>query len=523
MAWLSCASRDCGGDDASESSAAPRLSAPLRAYVYLAGRFGVKSLCRDGGAACRRRSQIQLATVAALLLLALLTIQTPVHQVAPFNGTRITVTRVERRGNFRRTRVPYDSKNCATYPSCRLLIRYGDVEPNPGPTQHTPRDASRTQTAQHRAQRPGVLLASLQHARSLKSKLGDLRAATPELNKFDLIAITETWLNDTVQDSELSAGLPDHTWFRRGRGSLGGGVACAVRSQLQPTRLPDPPGSELLLVRLGALSVTVAVCYRPPDDDASLTRLTAAIDSLPGCDRLVLAGDINLPEVQWHPRDDSSATPAVQRGTDRACRFLDDCNLLGLKQWVNQPTRGPNTLDLVFTRGLACSAAPREGWLNSDHHEVVASIVMPNEKPPIVTRSTVFNYKRADFPGLRRALSLAPWCMLDGLEMNHAVDVFYSLLEAAICDHVPRVTLRRLLPPWFDSAARQALRSKETAFRRLRRNPSDETEKRSAFKSICERRYSSYLRDIVDAFRSNPKRYWTFLKYLPKRALYTRF
>ena len=111
--------------------------------------------------------------------------------------------------------------------------------------------------------------------------------------------------------------------------------------------------------------------------------------------------------------------------------------LLGLKQWVSQPTRGPNTLDLVFTRGLTCSAVPREGWLNSDHQEVVARIVLPSVKSLLVTRSTVFNYKRADFAGLRRALSLAPWCMLDGLEMNHAVDVFYSLLEAAIRDYVP--------------------------------------------------------------------------------------
>ena len=71
------------------------------------------------------------------------------------------------------------------------------------------------------------------------------------------------------------------------------GWPCAVRSQLQPTRLPDPPGSELLLVRLGAISFTVAVYYRPLNDDASPAHLTAALDNLPGCDKLVLVGDIN--------------------------------------------------------------------------------------------------------------------------------------------------------------------------------------------------------------------------------------
>ena len=185
--------------------------------------------------------------------------------------------------------------------------------------------------------------------------IGDGRASVEapsceraELHGFHLIAITETWLDSTVLDSELEAGLPDHTWFRRDRGSLGGGVACAVRSQLQPTRLTDLPGSELLLVRLEAVSVTVAVCYRPPDDDPALMRLTEALESLPNSSKILLVGDINLPEVQWQERA-GRAHPMIIRCFGRACRFLDSCELLGLKQWVHQPTRGANLLDLVLT------------------------------------------------------------------------------------------------------------------------------------------------------------------------------
>ena len=498
-------------------SAAPRSSVRARPVVYTSERARPRVTPDrvDGGVIYRRRAWIQLATVAALLLLTLFSTAAPSSPVAPPAGRRITITRAERRGHYCRTRVLYDSNSDATYQNCRLLIRCGDVEVNPGPSRDSP-----TAT---RAQQQRVLTVSLQNARSLKSKLGELRAAGPELSRLDVVAVTETWFNDTVLDSELATALPDHTWFRRDRGLLGGGVACAVRSQLQPTRLPDPPGSELLLVRLGAVSVTLAVCYRPPDDDASLAGLTAAIDGLPGCDRLVLAGDINLPEVQWLSSEDSSARPVLQRRTDRACGFLDSCNLLGLKQWVSQPTRGPNILDLVLTRGLACTAVSREGWLTSDHHEVIASIVLPVTKPLLVTRTTVFNYKRADFASLRRTLSLAPWSMMDGLDVDGAADVFYSLLEGAIHDHVPRVTLRRMFPPWFDAAARAALRAKEAAFRRLRRSPSDNarrcfSEKRAEFKNISRNRYSMYLCDLVNHFRSNPKRYWTFLKCFSKKG-----
>ena len=115
---------------------------------------------------------------------------------------------------------------------------------------------------------------------------------------------------------------------------------------------------------------------------------------------------------------------------------------------------------------------------------------VPGWRPPVVTRSTVFNYKRADFTALRRCLSLLPWTLLEGLEVNEATDTFYSMLEAAVADHIPTVTLSRRFPPWFDAAARQALREKETAFRRLRRSPTaDSSEnfsrKRKAFKDMC--------------------------------------
>ena len=219
--------------------------------------------------------------------------------------------------------------------------------------------------------------------------------------------------------------------------------------------------------------MTVAVCYRPPDDDSALVRLTEALERLPASSKLLLVGDINLPEVQWHQRT-GQVHPAINRRSGRACRFLDSCELLGLRQWVHEPTRGQNLLDLVLTRDLTCRASVRDGWLSSDHREVVATVDVPGWRPPVVTRSVVFNFRRADFAGLRRSLSLLPWTLLDSMEVNEAVDTFYSMLEAAVVDQIPTVTLSRRYPPWFSAAARHALRAKETSFRRMRRNRTPE-------------------------------------------------
>ena len=456
-----------------------------------------------------------------LLLAATHPLEALFHSVAPSTDAALIVamrpSSPEPQQRLKRVwlhrRVSYYSNSVATFQPCQLALA-GDVEANPGP------DGEPAQPQP--ALRPSSLLVSLQNARSLKPKLGDLRSAAAELSGFHLIAITETWLDSAVLDSELGAGLPEHTWFRRDRGSLGGGVACAVLSSLQPTRLPDPAGSELLLLRLEAVSVTVAVCYRPPDDDPALIRLTEALEALPASSKILLVGDFNIPEVQWQRRA-GQALPVLTRRSGRACRFLDSCGLLGLKQWVYEPTRGPNLLDLVLTRDLTCRASVRDGWLSSDHREVVATVEVPGCRPPVITRSSVLNYKRADFAGLRRCLSLLPWTVLDDMEVNEAVDIFYSMLEAAVSDYIPRVTLSRRFPPWFSATARGALRAKEAAFRRLRRNPTAETRedfsrKRKYFKDASAQCYSDYLCSLVENFKTNPKKYWSFLKCFNRKG-----
>ena len=60
-------------------------------------------------------------------------------------------------------------------------------------------------------------------------------------------------------------------------------------------------------------------------------------------------------------------------------------------------------------------------------------------RPPTVARATALNYKRADFGGLRRAMDLVPWTLMENLPMDEALDVIYELFEAAIRDHAPTV------------------------------------------------------------------------------------
>ena len=226
-------------------------------------------------------------------------------------------------------------------------------------------------------------------------------------------------------------------------------------------------------------SLLIAVCYcKPAPDDGPIERtmsaLRAAIARNPAR-RLVAIGDFNVPELTWEPTRSGRAGPRIERHSRRATEFLDACELCGLTQHVCQPTRGESTLDLVLTTEMEVDVSVREGIFDSDHRELLCSIESVKACVPLVTRTTAFNYKQADFTGLKQALGLIPWSVLANTDIDDATDLFYSLLESAIRDFVPVVTMKRRFPPWFDRELRTALKEKETAFKRMKRNRSEES------------------------------------------------
>ena len=234
---------------------------------------------------------------------------------------------------------------------------------------------------------------------------------------------------------------------------------------------------------------------------------------------VLVVGDFNVPEVQWKRHADFSvALPEYERLSQRVFQLLEGCDVSGLRQHVTEPTRGANFLDLVFSKCARVTATVRDGVFDSDHKEIVCRFVVPMApRPPTVARATALDYKRAEFDGLRRAMDLVPWTLMENLPMDDALDVFYELFEAAIRDHVPTVVLRRRFPPWFDTSVRQALREKETAFNRTKRNRTDNSvrnfeEKRKRFKTLACSKYRDYIKGLIGDFQSNPKRFWTFLK-----------
>ena len=183
-------------------------------------------------------------------------------------------------------------------------------------------------------------------------------------------------------------------------------------------------------------------------------------------------------------------------------------------------------LDIIVTR-ITCNISvlsPPESGLFTDHGTIVFSVKTAKKAAPPLTR-TVFDYRRADFEGLRAALEA-----IDLTSTIHKDVVNTSWLEwkdtflAAVQDFIPtKKNKGRNSPPWIDGEIIHALRKKDAIRQKIKKTPTDAL--RSKFKElrakvkrlVAESRENFY--NSLDAdLRSNPKRFWSVFKLNNKES-----
>ena len=158
-----------------------------------------------------------------------------------------------KRTRFCQSRLPYYSNSVSSFnvPALQIL-RSNDVSPQPGPFCND------------------SISVYYQNVRSLKAfstnddglrecKLSVLKDIVYG-SDFDLVALTETWLNSAVTDLEI---LPHYNIFRKDRtGRPGGGVLLAVKDRITVKNTLSLPGETIVCLHLRHCYVTNFLC--PP-------------------------------------------------------------------------------------------------------------------------------------------------------------------------------------------------------------------------------------------------------------------
>jgi len=268
-----------------------------------------------------------------------------------------------------------------------LLLISGNVQPNPGPDSvisfNTPDDFK---------SRAGLGFIHL-NVRSMLAKMDMIRIWALSTDA-DLIVISETWLNKSVLNEDIS--IDGYTVYRTDRPRKGGGVAVYIKSKFSVNVLISKSVSkqfEFLALDLEVsrtLHITVVGCYRTPsavkDALPSLMQLLSDLNF----NEIVVIGDLNW---NWlHPVADD---------------FKAYCDSLNLFQLVDSPTR-PNLkcpeksslIDLILTNVPYKYSAASVFANNISDHCVVATVrntKIPKTKPHIIIKRDMKHFSEQGF------------------------------------------------------------------------------------------------------------------------------
>ena len=305
------------------------------------------------------------------------------------------------------------------------------------------------------------------NAQSILGKLNELSAYAAG-TKPDIILLTETWCNGTINDADLNiAGYQLEPELRKDRddtlNGLGGGLLVYSKNGLKilPFNIQNDNCFHQhvcfqILTRREPLTVILA--YRPPSTKIENTsRLYDLLRKIPK--NTLLIGDINIPQVDW---EEMRATGP--RGQELLNVILEE----ELEQLVSFPTHDKgNKLDLVITNmANNIIAVSEDGKLGrSDHCIIVTEVKVPKLEKKSKKKSP--NWSKADHVGLRNYLARRDW---DNMMKNKSVEEAWRILkdelELATGKFVPFSTVKNQdEPKWLNREIIRAIRRKKRAWK----------------------------------------------------------
>ena len=368
---------------------------------------------------------------------------------------------------------------------------------------------------------PRVLLSKGLHllhsnVRSILPKLPEIRLLLSQ-TKATVFAASETWLDSTVNDGELS--IPGFNVVRRDRNRNGGGVAMFIRDSVAFNPRPDlaVDGLEAIWIELllpRTKGILICSLYRPPTDSGFLSRLETSLSRItPGTEFHVL-GDMNIDFFQ-------SRSPMLSK-------YKEILDFFGCSQLIDEPTRitptSSSLIDHIFTNVIeliADSGVIPSGF--SDHLITFCSRRCSKES---VSNSNVRyvrslkNYSRFTFLNELRKID---WSLiLSSADVNFCLQEFNRLFRKAIDSVAPlkEIRVRNKVNPWMNADILSSIRKRNSLFSRFKRDRSDTV----LYKEYCHVRNKvqrdiklakeTFFKNGVERNRGNSGKLWGHLKSL---------
>ena len=289
-----------------------------------------------------------------------------------------------------------------------------------------------------------------------------------EVGKFDVVAVSETWLNSNTTSDMVA--IRDYKFFRVDRsGGRGGGVGIYVKNcyctELLPNQLlQNKDGFENLWIKIktNKISVVIGVIYRTTNNALNCARLLDSFlpEILTMHDHVIILGDIN---INMMPSNLPNA-------------FSETFDILGFSQVINEPTRiagrSATLLDPIFVSNseVVVSSGTLDVENISDHKMTFCEIKLPSKKRPqkFVTYRDLKNLNEDLF---YYDLLNTNWDEIFYIAgIDDKVHFLTHHLSSLFQKHAPPRTVRVNKPPapWLTPALEALMRERDRALARCR-------------------------------------------------------
>lgn len=368
-----------------------------------------------------------------------------------------------------------------------------------------------------------------QNCRGLCSKSSTFYLNACELH-YDIVLITETWLNDSFNSSEYFP--PSYNVIRCDRKftmvdrSTGGGVLIALADKMSYTVLDTSaltdiaPLVDVVVCECKYFSQTflLSVVYIPPDIPTDVFETFLETFAITLLDRpVIVVGDFNVPAFRTQQTMLSSKVSNLQ----------GFCDLLDLKQ-VNSVLNSDNRLlDLIFSTPSCNIEATREEefFVLEDRYHPALSITLKitaESRSPVFASSCdeCYNFRKADFIALYEDLRQVDWSFLDGFtDVNIALHEFYLVLYSVLDRSVPKSSRCKSssFPPWFTKEIKDNIKMKRYFHKKWKSTGNlsyyaEFKRIRSINKTLITNVYTGYMTTIQNNIQSNPSELWIYLR-----------
>ena len=278
------------------------------------------------------------------------------------------------------------------------------------------------------------------NARSLLSNLKRLAFEFEIVQQYDypeIIVVTESWLNNSIPNSLFNCSR-NYNIFRYDRpGRTGGGVAILVKNNLRSYLIDLSNKFENLEACLVAIvhnkhKIFLGAVYKPSVGDVHLLKplkeFLKFVSKKSG--KHLIIGDFNLPDVNW----DTLSAPSTGRQIDFMRSFLK----FGFTQYVTEPTRGRNVLDLIFCNdpNLISNVSVDGTFNTSDHNIICANVSFPYTQSPQYRQM----WNKGNYSDIINCMMPIDWKSIfsNCSDLSSMTDDFVNICHSVISDHVPQ-------------------------------------------------------------------------------------